>query len=380
MSIRVDFRAEAPHFMDHLVPIWRALPPETRGICVVPKRMLQHAHGLKVNAFAYRNDNEALEILKQRSGYIVTAGFGDFTKAALTGRPQILCEHGAGQSYSNRQTSYAGGLGRGRAALFLCPNQQSADRNKQYYPHIPTAVIGCPKLDEWHRRPLKPRGNPPVVAISFHWNCQIAPEACGSWEYYRDVIPQLAQDERWQLLGHAHPRIMNTIRPEYEKLDIPVVERFDEVLEKADLYVVDNSSTLFEFASLDRPVVVLNAPWYRRWIKHGLRFWDCADVGFQCDRPEDLTETIARALQDPPEQKQRRREVMGWVYPVKSGEAAQTAAKAVMRHVKVAPGQVRMIAIVTHHDGKQMQPKGCVITVDKDKARLLEKRGLAQRF
>lgn len=380
MGIRVDFRAEAPHFMDHLVPIWRALPPEIRGIFVIRQQMLQHAHELRANVFAYRNDVEALEVLKHRSGYVVTAGFGDFSKAGLSGRPQILCEHGAGQSYSNRQTSYAGGIGRGKASLFLCPNRQSANRNRQYYPDIPTAVIGCPKMDERHRRPPKRKNNPPVVAISFHWECLIAPEARGSWEYYREVIPQLAQDERFRLLGHAHPRLMDTARPVYEELGIEVADTFDEVLERADLYVIDNSSTLFEFASLDRPVVVLNAPWYRRWVRHGLRFWDAADIGYQCDRPEDLVETIVRALEDPPEQQQRRRRIINEVYPVVPGTAAQTAAQAILKHIEVAPGCVRMMVTRSHHDGKQLQRKDCLITVDQTRAKDLERIRLARRF
>ena len=54
---------------------------------------------------------------------------------------------------------------------------------------------------------------------------------------------------------------------------------FDEVMERSTLYICDNSSTLYEFASTGRPVVVLNAPWFRRDIEHGLRFWEHADVG-----------------------------------------------------------------------------------------------------
>ena len=126
--------------------------------------------------------------------------------------------------------------------------------------------------------------------------------------------------------------------------------------------------------------MVLNAPWYRRWIHHGLRFWDCADVGLQCDRPEDLAETIARALEDPPEQQQRRREIIRRVYPVTPGTAAQTAARAILKHIEVPAGCVRMFVTKNHHDGKELQRRDSLITVDKQRAKVLESKGLARRL
>ena len=56
----------------------------------------------------------------------------------------------------------------------------------------------------------------------------------------------------------------------YEAHGIEYVPDFDDVLRRADVYACDNSSTLYEFASTGRPVVVLNAPWYR-W-KHIMAF------------------------------------------------------------------------------------------------------------
>jgi UDP-N-acetylglucosamine:LPS N-acetylglucosamine transferase len=109
------------------------------------------------------------------------------------------------------------------------------------------------------------------------------------------------------VLGHGHPRIMERLLPIYDALDIEPVYDFEEVLERADCYVCDNSSTMFEFASTGRPVVVLNPPWYRREVNHGLRFWEAAGVGVNCDRPQDLAGAVATALQDPPPQREAGR-------------------------------------------------------------------------
>ena len=95
--------------------------------------------------------------------------------------------------------------------------------------------------------------------------------------------------ERWTVLGHGHPRILDQLMPVYEELGIEPAYTFEEVLDRASVYCCDNSSTLFEFASLDRPVVVLNPPWYRREVEHGLRFWEAATVGVQVgDQPLDI--------------------------------------------------------------------------------------------
>ena len=112
----------------------------------------------------------------------------------------------------------------------------------------------------------------------------------------------------------------------YEHAGIPFVADFRDVLRRADLYACDNSSTLFEFASTGRPVVVLNTPAYRRNIHHGGRFWDWATVGLQVDHPRDLVATIVRALVDPLEVRVERDRVLDLVYQPRTGGAERAAA------------------------------------------------------
>jgi len=113
-------------------------------------------------------------------------------------------------------------------------------------------------------------------------------------------------------------------------LGIEPVEDFEDVLERADLYMCDNSSTLFEFASVGRPVVVLNAPWYRRHIEHGLRFWEAATVGVQVDHPAELRDAVMQALEDPPEQQAARQAAVRIAYTYTDGQASKRAAQEIL--------------------------------------------------
>lgn len=342
--MQVDFVAGEPHFLDHLYPIWEALPEERRGtICLSqsgpasarPGVLLEYAQRRRMQAVrAFHNRAEFHQFLMQRHGPVVTAAVVDLAVSNFTGRPQVFAEHGAGQSYSNRHCSYAGGdKHRDFVRLFLCPNEAAAERNRAFYPEVPALAIGCPKLDAWHREPPKLPEDPPVVALSFHWDCRVAPEARSAFPHYRTALRGLGRDFR--LLGHGHPRILQRLAATYRACGIEVVGDFCEVVRRADCYVCDNSSTLYEFASLDRPVVVLNAPWYRRGVEHGLRFWEAANVGVQCDEPEALPAAIRRALRDRREQRAARRAAVQQAYAYCDGQAAARAAEAILQ---VDPG------------------------------------------
>jgi UDP-N-acetylglucosamine:LPS N-acetylglucosamine transferase len=169
----------------------------------------------------------------------------------------------------------------------------------------------------------------PTVAISWHWDYNTGPPE-GRWAFphYAEALAYL-RDGPWKLIGHGHPRAWRTLSRYYASLGIEAVRDFDEVMERADLYACDNSSTIFEMAATGRPVVLLNSPDYRRDVEHGLRFWKMADVGLQVDEPGELVPTIARALEDPPEVAKRRAEVVAAVYDGLDGRAAARAARAI---------------------------------------------------
>jgi glycosyltransferase involved in cell wall biosynthesis len=238
-------------------------------------------------------------------------------------------EHGAGQAYVGvRNRSYAGGPGRGKVSLFLCPSERVAALNRATNPNTPAVVVGSPRVDVLRRIERQP--GPTTVAIAFHWRCRVCPEAGTALDHYKASLAALRERlgvDGIELIGHGHPRAAAELGPLYAKAGVEWVPSFEDVVRRASCFVADNSSTIFEAAACDIPVVLLNCPQYRRDVNHGLRFWDEADVGVQCDGPGDLFERISWALTDSLVQHARRLATSQRVYPF-PGEAAVRAATA----------------------------------------------------
>lgn len=257
----------------------------------------------------------------------VVASGGD---AALCGaRPVVLVEHGAGQAYDRPSPSYSGGPGRDNCVLFLCPNETSAQRNRVSYPAATVEVVGSARLDDLRTTVREGDGrppNPPVVALSFHWDCPFVPETRWAYPHYKRTLPAVV--ERWSTIGHGHPRFAGAFTNRWRDLGVDHVRNFTDVFASASVYVCDNSSSMYEWAALGKPVVVLNAPTYRRDVDLWPRFWRCADVGLQVDDPRDLVDTIVAALEDPPDVAARRAEIVDEVWPLRDGKAAQRSAGA----------------------------------------------------
>lgn len=355
--------ASLRHFGDHLAPIWSALPPESRGTFYGPA---------------------ALPPRRDPSRLFLVAGYAD--AQAVAPNPYVWCDHGSGQSYVGiTNGSYSGGEGHDRCVLFLTPSERVSARWRDRYPDTPAVAIGCPRLDRLYhgrlvgveqlvaRRPHKPQvvgssptpatsrevgfgrstsgvashagaaqrgqsaagGNgpgeasPPIVAISYHWDCALLPETRSAWRYYDPHLPRLVRDPRFRVVGHGHPRLWPTIRRRWAELGVEQWPDVDRVLSEADLLVVDNSSVAFEMAAIGKPVVLLNLPSYRRDVEHGGRFWS-SPPGSQVDHPSELADAIACALTDPAHRAIRARAVE-WAYggPI-TGDASERAASAIM--------------------------------------------------
>lgn len=313
----IDVLASEAHFAEHLAAVYSALPPEARGAFVGR------------SPEAYRRIAElGFKPSRPHDGKTPTlvASMGDLRRAQVVrGRPLAIMEHGAGQSYGGRAASkthgaYAGGSGRDAASLFLHPGPHPAARDRKAYPKARVEVVGSPHLDTLPKRKGR-KGR--VVAFSFHFNTPIAPEARTAYPWIMPAIAALRG--KYALLGHAHPRMFDAAAPRYKRLGIEAVRNFTEICERADLYVCDNSSTLFAFAATGRPVVVINPPWYDRKVNHGLRFWEASTVGVNCNRPEALAAAIEEALEDSPEQQAAREAALDLVYAFREGAGKRAA-------------------------------------------------------
>lgn len=299
----IDAWASEPQYLAHLEPIWRAMPEGLRGTLYASSRLAIQLAGAGLDA--------RLRPPERRGGPILVASWSDYS---MTGnRPVIFLEHGAGQTYSDQDRCNPGGRGRERVVLFLATNSRTAALDHAAYPDAAVEIVGCPRLDDLALIPCPADG----VAVSWHWENRQCPESRSAWSYYQGAVAELAGFR--PLIGHAHPRMWPRASRIYRRIGIEPVADFAEVVRRARVYVCDNSSTLFEWAALDRPCVVLNAPWYRRDVEHGLRFWEWAGIGINVDDPADLADAIREAEQDTPEQHNIRLAASSEIYPVRGG-------------------------------------------------------------
>lgn len=309
--MKVDAYSTLSHYRDHIRPVWQALPPEARGTWFTP----------------------AFPLLRSERPILV-ASFRD--AEAVGNRRTIHLDHGCSQTYTGDPRaagngSYAGGEGLGNVILFLVPSERAAHEWRLSYGATPAVAVGCPRLDRWCGNPAyKISGDVPTVAVTFHSDLSVCAETRSAWRHYDAALPALCADPRWQVLGHGHPRLWPTIKRRWERLGVEHTPDVDEVLSRADLLVMDNTSVGYEAAALGIPVLCLNQPSYRRDVEHGGRFWS-APPGVQCDRPADLLDSVALALTDPPAAVAIRAKAVEWAYggPL-DGHASERAAAAIL--------------------------------------------------
>lgn len=330
----MDVLAFEKQFIDHVAPVWHALGSE-RGRFLTDPALVEHARlrGIEaetVDAPTIRRSSPPPKAVHSTSGpQAFVASIGDTKVGRRLGyRRFAFIEHGIGQAYlggnraAMRHPSYAGGADREDTELFLVPNDYSANLWRSAYPAARVEVVGTPRLDGLPRRIPGPG---PVIAVSFHWPAFVAPEAGTALAHYRMALPGLAS--RFTTIGHCHPKADWPARMEriYRRMGIPFEPDFDAVLRQADVYVCDNSSSMYEFAATGRPVVVLNSPTYRRTVEHGLRFWEATGVGVNVDGPTALIPAVERALEERPADIAERERALDIVYAYRSGASVRAA-------------------------------------------------------
>lgn len=341
---RVHVVASEPHFLSHVLPVWLALPDECRG-GLWTGTTARSAGTTKALASSMGITMERSP-LPRSIGTAYVASVGDLMRVMRTDPSTHVAyaEHGCGISYNVAQSSFIGSSNRPGCAVILTPNEETATKQWQATPDIPVVALGDePRMDRRRLGPAKVRDERPTIALSFHWDSEVVPETRSTLYWYREHLGDLVvSNPQWRFIGHAHPRMLRHAQIVYAHAGIEFVANFERVMNEADVYVVDNSSTLYEFASLNRPVVVLNCPRYRRWIHHGLRFWESIP-GPQVDDYRQLAPTIATALEDPPEWSEIRHAAVERVFPQRDGGATARAVDAVLAHIEGRPAARRRL-------------------------------------
>lgn len=335
--MKIDFFARREHFVDHMLPVWQKLPKENRGEFYLHHSVVNYAIkcGLDYSEIVQliKSDKpDSLMIEVYGDNPLVCSAYGDMVNAYKynPNRVYILMEHGVGLTFGNN-AGYAGGLGLRLAAdCFLAPNEYIAKKTESVL-DTTQYVIGTPKLDKWagnsfhYTMPEKP-----TVCISFHWDgSHVAPEASNAASVFgTDHILSELQKE-FNMIAHCHPKARDTYRPLFEKNGIEFVENFNDVMECADIYVNDASSTMYEFLVTGKPVILMNAPHFRKFINYGIRFWDYTNIGYQVKNLTELRKAIQDTIRDPNKFIKQRIKAVEDLYP-HIGYSSQLAADSII--------------------------------------------------
>lgn len=295
-------------YVDHVLPVWDALG-DLRGDFMAEPSVWQYCLSVGITP-VQPHPCEAVIIL---------------SRADLPKCPKhthlIFMEHGVGSNYGGKSHLPPNA---GFDLILTTPAQAPAHR-ALYRGAV--EVVGCPKLDNL---PTRTENAKPVVAFSHHWEQRLLPETRSAWPWDAAGILSLADRGDITLIGHKHPGDTRAIGAWCIANGIEFVQSQREILERADCYICDNSSSIYEFAATDRPVVVLSPPHYRRTVNHGLRFWD-AIPGIECSQPYALSACVTEALIDVPERREQRRRAVEAAYGTLDGKATERAVEAISR-------------------------------------------------
>lgn len=317
MLPRINFFADEEHYLKHLSPVWRQLLPERRGFFIIKDNLERLAKTEGIGRYllyrqrpmdepnvrgaviTYTHPSETLAM-------VVSAR--DHANALAMGFAVVRGEHGIGQTYvAGKKTDssvYAGSPNHRLLFAYFAPGVHPYQKQTEAHPEVVAYRTGSPFLD---RFAPYPEPEPAGVGFVFHWDNTVQAESAATWPYWSNQICELvaAGQEVWL---HCHPRERGRFAAEFLQpsgLTDRWVPTLEELHLKCGVVCGDNTSAMYLLAGAGHPLVVLNHSKYRHNINHGLRFWDAADVGVNCDRASDLPAAIEMA---------RRRREVDWKY------------------------------------------------------------------
>jgi len=293
----IHLYATLPHYRRHLHSVWRHLPDGVRGTMISDGRQIRRL---------------------DRHDIVMVAGRRDLN--VVTEHRVIYMNHGSGQSFpgdaaARRHPNYTGAAHPANVIGYIVPRPEVGERwGRDHF------VAGCPPLDD-----VTPACHPHIAAITFHFDAsRVCPEARSARNHYRpqlrDMVRHL-EDQGFTVIGHWHPREERIMAPLWAKLNIEPVATIEEVLTRAGLFIADATSVVYEAALCDIPVVNLNAPWYRKNVHHGLRFWSHIP-GIQIESAAEFCDLDWRRHVDEDPDRDLRRSVADFAYHGNPGGAA----------------------------------------------------------
>jgi hypothetical protein len=310
----IDAYASQVQYVDHIAPVWRALGSDRGTLHVTTPRLVERARERGVQAMIGLPDGSRPVLVASHRDELACRG------------PIVLLEHGAGQHYGGVDASGRGEK-RPRVILYLGPNPTVADRMAAVLPRAELAVVGCPRLDRWSG--YQPdRTGAPVVGLAWHWDARTWPESRWAYPHYRPILGEIAA--RWTTIGHGHPRHYGHLLGDYRRAGIGPEHDPERFVGRVDLVVADNTSLMWEYAATGRPVVICDAPWYRRHVDHGLRYWRWADIGPRVSGPAELPAAVERAWEERDAYAPMRQAMTAEVYGRLDGLASARAAMAIL--------------------------------------------------
>lgn len=329
----IPFFASRRNYLDHLAPIWLALPLSARGPFRLPVPLHDAAAAMGIPASL----DDVVE-----DGLAVVASFHDYL--AYTRGPVVFVEHGVGQVWQPPHQSGPGGPGRDRVALFLSPSPAVAALNARLYPSARHEVVGMPSMDSWpHTRPRRYEtsdrelpGDGPLVVIVKWDNAGVGhPGARWAWPDHRaalEVLPFFLSEGGYPFpLFHAHPRAQARVFPWAEECGYEVVATLEEVARQARAVICDNSSAAFQLAALGCPVGWLESATYPGpSVNLPPRFTSLAYLLPVLRPGGDLLAFVEDILTDRPEAAAARRLLVASTLPLHDGGSAARAAAAIL--------------------------------------------------
>lgn len=262
--MKIHGLASNSRYARHVSAVWRHLPDDVRG--------------------EFRSGRRLTDRGWDKNDLVIVGGFYDID--LVSRHKMIYVEHGAGQAYNGDRLSanhacYHGGVHPESVIGYISPRQDVADSWGR-----PAFAAGCPAVEEIVRTPVE------RAVITFHWDAHsVCSEARSALLHYYQELPTVVDSLRTQgfeVVGHWHPNDRAGER-RWRRLGVETSSDVNDLLATAKLVIADNTSFMYEAALLGVPTLALNAPWYRREVSHGLRFWDYVP-GDQVDEPEQLAQ------------------------------------------------------------------------------------------